>query len=267
MADEFGNSGGLDEEEEVEKIDPATLAPDLWQAIKANDNTKILQLIEESVPPTHEDETSGWNCVNWAAYHGNGKILKKVLELNGATSYHAFKKEQRESAKSEFLKDVTLTKTVTSTPLMWAVFHGKQRCVWLLLLEGYSPDDADEKGNGCLHLAAGSGHIGILQALINDGANPFLLNKYKNSPLDVALNSKCKEMIQAAMEKYDPNTVEKMHADNVEFVSMMMSAYFPLRFDVYVIHILIFSDENLYIYIVHEKIGSVGRHYNFGFTE
>jgi len=224
MADEFGNSGGLDEEEEVVKIDPATLAPDLWQAIKANDSAKTMELIEEGVPITHEDEESGWNCVNWAAYHGNGKTLKKLLELNGAATYHSFKKEQRESAKSEFIKDVALTKIVTSTPLMWAVFKGKQRCVWLLLLEGYSPDDADEKGNGCLHLAAGAGHIGILQALINDGANPFLLNTYKNSPLDVALNTKCREIIQTAMDKYSASNVAQMHADNVDYYNKKTAA-------------------------------------------
>jgi ankyrin repeat protein len=224
MADEFAVGGGIgDEEEEVEKIDPVTLAPDLWEAVKANDTTKAMDLIEEGVPATHVDEESGWNCVNWAANHGNGKLLKKILDMNGAVPYQEFKKEQAESKKSDFLKDVVLTKLATSTPLMWAVFKGNQRCVWLLLLQGYDADDADEKGNTCLHLAASAGHIGILQALINDGANPFLLNSYKNSPLDVALNSKCRELIQAAMDKYSVLNVAQMHTDNIDFVSIAIS--------------------------------------------
>lgn len=223
MADEFGaDSGlglGLGEEEEVEKIDPVTLAPDLWEAAKRNDTAAALKLIEEGVPAIHVDEETGWNVVNWAASHGNGKLLKKFLDIKGAVPYHEYKKEQAESRKSEYIKDVALTPIVTSTPLMWAVFKGNQRCVWLLLQEGYSPDDADEKGNTCLHLAASAGHLGILQALINDGANPFLLNTYKNSPLHVALNTKCKELIQEAMDKYSPENVAQMHADNIEFVS------------------------------------------------
>ena len=223
MADDFGIGGGLglgDEvEEEVEKVDPATLMPDLWQAVKANDIVKTMELIEEKVPITHVDEDTEWNCVNWAAYNGNGKLLQKIVELGGAAPYHQFKKEQKESMKSEFIRDVALTKIATSTPLMWAVFKGHQRCVWLLLLEGYSPDDADEKGNTCLHLAASTGHSGILQALVNDGGNPFLLNSYKNSPLHVALNAKCRDIIQSAMNKYSPHNVSQMHKDNVEFVS------------------------------------------------
>ena len=220
MADEFGTDGLGDEEEEVVKVDPITLAPDLWMAVKANDTTRALELIEEGVPAIHVDEETGWNVVNWAAHNANGQLVKKLLEIKGAVPYHEFKKEQTDSKKSDFVKDVVCTTLVTSTPLMWAVFKGNLRCVWLLLLEGYSPDDADEKGNTCLHLAASSGQLGILQALINDGANPFLLNTYKNSPLHVALNTKCRDIIQAAMENYSPGNVAQMHADNIEFVSI-----------------------------------------------
>lgn len=226
MADEFGLGGGLgeQEEQEVEKVDPLTLTPDLWQAVKSNDTEKALQLMEEMVPPTHVDEETGWNCVNWAAYNGNGKLLKKLLECDCAAPYHTFKKERAESKKSEYVKEIEKTTIVTSTPLMWAVFKGHQQCVWLLLLEGYSPDDEDEKGNSCLHLAASAGHVGILQALINDGANPFLVNCYKNIPLHVALNAKCRELIQAAMDKYSPGEVSLMHKNNVEFYMKKVAA-------------------------------------------
>lgn len=220
MADSFVNP---EEEEVEEKVDPETLAPDLWQAVKADDSGKALELIEEGVPLTHVDEESGWNVVNWAAYNGNGRLLKVLLEKGGASAYHDFKKEQMQR-KSEFVKDLEITSLVTSTPLMWAVFKGHQRCVWLLLLEGYQADDTDNMGNSCLHLAASNGHEGILQALSNNGANPFLLNTYKNTPLDVALNQRCRDILRAAMDHYHPDGSARAHTANVEYYTKKSEA-------------------------------------------
>lgn len=144
--------------------------------------------------------------------------MKKILEKEGSNSYHDYKNNTDVDDGAESLGPSNLT---TNTPLMWAAYGGHLRIVWLLLIDGYNPDDLDSMGNNCLHLAASSGHSAILQTLVDDGANPFILNVYKNRPVDVASNSTCREILLNAMERYstlDPETIKSMHLQNVQNV-------------------------------------------------
>ena len=73
-----------------------------------------------------------------------------------------------------------------NTPLQWATVKGHLRTVWLLLLDGYSPNDKDHLGNNSLHLAAVNGHLQILKVLVEDGGHANIVNIYKNLPIDMA---------------------------------------------------------------------------------
>ena len=80
----------------------------------------------------------------------------------------------------------TATDLLKNTPLQWATVKGHLRSVWLLLLDGYSPNDMDVLGNNSLHLAAVNGHFQILKVLIEDGGHANIVNIYKNLPIDMA---------------------------------------------------------------------------------
>jgi ankyrin repeat protein len=109
-----------------------------------------------------------------------------------------------------------------NTPLQWAAFKGHLRVVWLLLFDGYSPNDLDSMGNNALHLAAVNGHTQVLKVLIDDGGSANVVNQYKNLPLDMATSREIREILCIAMEKGASMTaadiVEK-HELNMKLVS------------------------------------------------
>ena len=88
-----------------------------------------------------------------------------------------------------------------NTPLLWAAAKGHLRVLWLLLLDGYSPNDLDDMGNNALHLAAPTGNVKILRIIVDDGAYSTKVNMYKNLPLDMATHKECRHILMEAMEK------------------------------------------------------------------
>ena len=86
-----------------------------------------------------------------------------------------------------------------NTPLLWATQRGHLRVIWLLIGDGFSPNDVDKMGNNALHLAAAYGDSKILQILINDGGNANVVNHYKNLPVDMAKNKGVRDLLAVAM--------------------------------------------------------------------
>jgi len=87
-----------------------------------------------------------------------------------------------------------------NTPLLVAAAKGQLRLVWLLLLDGYAPNDTDGLENNALHLAATGGNTKVLKVLIDDGAYSTKVNVYKNLPIDLATHKECRMLIAEAME-------------------------------------------------------------------
>jgi ankyrin repeat protein len=54
-------------------------------------------------------------------------------------------------------------------------------------------DTQDMNGNTALHFASGNGAPKLVKTLIESGANPGLLNKNNQTPLDLARRFGCKE--------------------------------------------------------------------------
>mmetsp|Transcript_13271 Transcript_13271/g.17494 ORF Transcript_13271/g.17494 Transcript_13271/m.17494 type:complete len:529 (-) Transcript_13271:993-2579(-) len=202
-----------DELEEEEKVDPLTLAPDLFDACKANDTEKIRKFIDDGVPFTHIDPDNGWSCLHWAACHGNVQAVKALLKVGAARDYQVAAQNVRNYMENEEPEEA-----VTNTPLHWAAYKGRIRTVWVLLQEGYSPNDIDEMGNTPVHLSASGGHDQILRILLDDGGNPHAKNKFRNTPLEVAVTDVGKKMLDEAMEQPVPSRkqMEEMHRKNLE---------------------------------------------------
>lgn len=86
-----------------------------------------------------------------------------------------------------------------NTPLLWATHCGHLRVIWMLLNDGFSPNDLDKMGNNAVHLAAAYGDVKIMQVIINDGGNCNVVNHYKNLPLDMAKNKAVRDLVAVAM--------------------------------------------------------------------
>lgn len=111
-----------------------------------------------------------------------------------------------------------------NTPLLWATHRGHLRVIWLLLADGYSPNDLDKMENNALHLAAAFGDVKNLQVLINSGGNANAVNHYKNKPLDMAKNKAARDMLAVAMEAGASLTLEdraRKHEQNLRQYSKM----------------------------------------------
>ncbi len=98
-------------------------------------------------------------------------------------------------------KAETSTNLLQNTPLLWACTKGHLRIVWMLLLDGYSPNDTDSMGNNALHLAASCGSSKVIHVLVDDGAYSTKVNVYKNLPIDMATDKECRQILVDAMEK------------------------------------------------------------------
>jgi ankyrin repeat protein len=115
-----------------------------------------------------------------------------------------------------------------NTPLLWATHCGHLRVIWLLLSDGYSPNDVDKMMNNAVHLAAAFGDVKILQVLINDGGNANAVNYYKNKPIDMAKNKAVRDMVAVAMETGASMTDDDRrvkHEQNLRQVSVEQSFF------------------------------------------
>lgn len=95
--------------------------------------------------------------------------------------------------------DSVSTNYLKNTPLLYATQAGHARVVWLLLLDGYSPNDLDKMDNNAVHLAAATGDVNLLKVLIQDGGNANAVNHYRNLPIDMAKNKAIREVLLHAM--------------------------------------------------------------------
>jgi ankyrin repeat protein len=244
-----------------ELVDPYVLKPDLYQSVKVNNTEATLHYLQDKVPCTYIDK-SGWTALHWASKNGNAKIVKALLENRASLPYHHMvglttgrhKEQSKEIAleilikEKELLPDTlkdnnnNLKETfelmqkrreteeiedcsidlLKNTPLLWAAFKGHLYIVWMLLCDGYSPNDVDDMGNSALHLAAAAGHMKVVQVLIQDGINYNLVNIYKNSPIDTTTVKAIRDVLIDATEKGASMTLKEAaikHENNVKTVS------------------------------------------------
>lgn len=73
------------------------------------------------------------------------------------------------------------------TALIWASFFGQVEIVSWLLSKGADVNHQDRLGYSCLHYCAQERRMEIAKTLLENGANPNILDEHANSPLATAL--------------------------------------------------------------------------------
>ena len=127
-------------------------------------------------------------------------------------------------ADSEVERDATIPPLPTllmNTPLHWAACKGHLRIAWLLIEQGYSPNDVDDVQNTPLHLAAANGHVHVVNCLVEDGADPRAKNAFRNTPLDVSTVRPVRECLLKAADAPASSAAAEAalaskHAENLE---------------------------------------------------
>nr|XP_021396597.1 ankyrin repeat domain-containing protein 27 isoform X4 [Lonchura striata domestica] len=86
-----------------------------------------------------------------------------------------------------------------NTPLHLACTYGHEDCVKALVyydVHSCRLDLGNEKGDTPLHIAARWGYQGIIEVLLQNGANPEIQNRMKETSLQCALNSKILSLME-----------------------------------------------------------------------
>ncbi|XP_062356328.1 ankyrin repeat domain-containing protein 27 isoform X1 [Cinclus cinclus] len=86
-----------------------------------------------------------------------------------------------------------------NTPLHLACTYGHEDCVKALVyydVHSCRLDIGNEKGDTALHIAARWGYQGIIEVLLQNGANPEIQNRMKETSLQCALNSKILSLME-----------------------------------------------------------------------
>ncbi|XP_050779011.1 ankyrin repeat domain-containing protein 27 isoform X3 [Gopherus flavomarginatus] len=86
-----------------------------------------------------------------------------------------------------------------NTPLHLACTYGHEDCVKALVyydVHSCRLDTGNEKGDTPLHIAARWGYQGIIEVLLQNGANPDIQNRVKETSLQCALNSKILSLME-----------------------------------------------------------------------
>lgn len=277
------------EEDETEKPDPRIKRPDLYYAAKENDTNTVISLLNESVPPTHIDKTTGWTALHWASMHGNVKLTKRLLEHGASEPYHRLNKIDKEMKLRKLMKpnngtsnnsidndNSILTNDETNsniidniedneeehndedrllekrfnllknTPLLWATTKGNLSVIWLLITDGYSPNDVDDLDNNMLHLASAGGFTKILTVAIEDGGNILARNIYHNYPIHLATTKEIYNILHTAQEETHSVLSERDIMDKHEKTVLRVIIYIFINIFKYILIIIIFLIKIIY---------------------
>mmetsp|Transcript_16234 Transcript_16234/g.32399 ORF Transcript_16234/g.32399 Transcript_16234/m.32399 type:complete len:559 (+) Transcript_16234:102-1778(+) len=212
MAEDGALDSFLSDEEEEEEIDPVTLCPELYEAVKSDDVDKVLELLEMEVPidetmdkylPDSENniKPGTWTMLHWAAFNGSVAVTSALLDAGANTAY----KEAKMSALLRAQAGRSISRSPAAicmnTPLHLSASQGHLRVTWLLLQAKYSVDDLDSVGNSPLHIAAAHKRKHIVNCLIEHVSLCHMKNNFHNKPIDLCTDPPTRMLLKAAMSK------------------------------------------------------------------
>jgi ankyrin repeat protein len=178
-------------------------------SVETNVNIESKEGNDEIVKDSNDKISENQNESNNENNNGNNETKNEVEEVEEDDE------ETRQDRKQEIQANL-----YKNTPLLWASLKGHLLVVWLLLNEGYSPNDVDNSGNNAVHLAASNGHIKVLKVLLDDGGNSNHINRYRNLPIDLATDRVIREMLSNAMTvsaSWTEDDVKNKHENNIKF--------------------------------------------------
>lgn len=181
----------------------------IFEAFRAENTTQILSLIDEHIGVNAVDQW-GQTPLMLATINNNFPVIAALLNA------------RRPSV------EVNMAKSSGATALFSAVEHAPAMIVQALLRRGADPNLAmrteDALGNTPLHYACLLEKTKHAELLLDYGANPFAVNKFQNTPLqllpsDAVVSSKLyfKRIFENARTKWNSLTMDGHVANAVPF--------------------------------------------------
>ncbi|XP_072135807.1 ankyrin repeat domain-containing protein 27 isoform X4 [Mobula birostris] len=162
------------------------------------------------VTPSSRDDR-GYTPLHVAAFCGQPMMIDVLVSKGGvvnATDYHGSTPLHLSCQKGyqnvtllllDYKASTEIQDNNGNTALHLACMHGHEDCVKALVyyqLYACNLNMTNDKGDTPLHIAARWGYDGIIQVLLENGANTEVQNKMKETPLHCALNSKILDLLE-----------------------------------------------------------------------
>ncbi|XP_059848972.1 ankyrin repeat domain-containing protein 27 isoform X3 [Hypanus sabinus] len=162
------------------------------------------------VTPSSRDDR-GYTPLHVAAFCGQPMMIDVLVSKGGAvnaTDYHGSTPLHLSCQKGyqnvtllllDYKASTEIQDNNGNTALHLACMHGHEDCVKALVyyqLYTCNLNMTNDKGDTPLHIAARWGYDGIIQVLLENGANTEIQNKMKETPLHCALNSKILDLLE-----------------------------------------------------------------------
>uniref|UniRef100_A0A670YIX1 VPS9 domain-containing protein n=1 Tax=Pseudonaja textilis TaxID=8673 RepID=A0A670YIX1_PSETE len=173
------------------------------------------KLNDPSIVTPFSRDDQGFTPLHVAAIYGQAPLIDLLVSKGAvvtATDYHG--STPLHLACQKGYQNVTLLllhyKSSTeaqdnngNTALHLACIYGHEDCVKALVyydVHSCKLDIGNEKGDTPLHIAARWGYQGIIEVLLQNGANPGILNRMKETPVQCALNSTVDKLLRAVAD-------------------------------------------------------------------
>ena len=130
------------------------------------------------------------NHLRSAVMNGNNELIENIITNHGIEAFDGDKR----------------------TAIIWASFFGQIKILEWLIKKGANVNHQDKIGYSSLHFCGQEQNIEVAKILLENGANPNILDKHDNSPLWTAIfNSKGKfELVELLrINNADPNQKNK----------------------------------------------------------
>lgn len=142
--------------------------------------------------------------------------------LNNTESYSNPLHEAAKRGNVAFMKECIENKVSVNgldkagnTPLHWAAYGGHADCiVELVRTPGLLIDVQNRMGDTPLHCAAVKNRPNIVEMLIEKGAKLDLLNNDSKSPYDLAIDAKCKSLLESNVNQEQTLKRNSEYLDN-----------------------------------------------------
>ncbi|XP_078401829.1 ankyrin repeat domain-containing protein 42-like isoform X2 [Cetorhinus maximus] len=168
----------------------------------AHGHSYTLQTILRSGVDTNPIDKSGWRSVHYAAFHGRLGCLQLLVRWGA---------DVNEVDQDGNLPDLVF-------PAHVSAFKGDHETLRQLVESGViNINERDDKGSTPMHKAAGQGHIGCLQWLIEMGADHHIRNDAGETPKDVAKRFSQLAAVNLLGGGIDDDSDEELNKDNPSF--------------------------------------------------
>ncbi|XP_067890025.1 ankyrin repeat domain-containing protein 42-like isoform X3 [Heterodontus francisci] len=168
----------------------------------AHGHSYTLQIILRSGVDTNPADKTGWRGVHYAAFHGRLGCLQLLVRWGA---------DVNEVDQDGNLPDLAF-------PAHVSAFKGDHKTLRQLVESGViNINERDDKGSTPMHKAAGQGHIGCLQWLIEMGGDHHIRNDAGETPKDVAKRFSQLAAVNLLGGGIDDDSDEELNKDNPSF--------------------------------------------------